>query len=155
MTGSSIKRLPRCAAWSAAAMFVVSQLGCGEPRIATYPVAGGVKFDTGEAVSLGMVEFRPVGGGPIARGKLDQFGRFTLRTFEADDGAVAGKHRVVVVQHLPPQSSAASPDEHAEHESMLVAPEFASYETSGLSAEIEPQDRNEISLTVRRLTTRP
>lgn len=130
--------------------------GCGEARVATYPVSGGVKFDSGEAVSLGMVEFRPTAGGPIARGKLDQFGRFALGTFEPDDGAVAGEHEVVVVQHLPPQSSAASaPAEHAEHESMLVAPEFASYSTSSLSAVVKPSGPNEVNLVVRRLTPRP
>jgi hypothetical protein len=127
-------------------------IGCGEPRIPTYPVQGSVKFDSGEPVPSGMVEFRPQGEGPIARGKLDQFGRFTLRTFATDDGAVAGKHRIVVVQHLPPQSGPKAPDEHANHQSMLVAPEFASYAKSGLSAEIQPSDENKVSLIVRRLS---
>jgi hypothetical protein len=69
---------------------------------------------------------------------------------------VAGEHQVVVVQHLPPQSSgAATPTDHAEHESMLVAPEFASYSTSGLTAVIEPVGPNEVSLEVRRLVPRP
>ncbi len=131
---------------------IVLAAGCGEPRIATYPVAGQIKFDTGEPVPNGIVEFRPTGGGPTARGKLDQFGRFTLRTFAADDGAVAGKHQVVVVQHLPPQAGPASPDEHADHQSALVAPEFAAYDTSGLTAEVQPNDENEVSLIVRRLS---
>lgn len=138
------------AALSFAAIALVA--GCGEPRIPTYPVEGSVKFDTGEPVPSGMVEFRPRGEGPIACGKLDQFGRFTLRTFATDDGAVAGKHQVVVVQHLPPQSGPKAPAEHAKHQSVLVAPEFASYATSGLSAAIKPSDENEVSLIVRRMS---
>lgn len=138
------------AALSFAAIALVA--GCREPRMPTYPVEGSVKFDTGEPVPSGMVEFRPPGEGPIACGKLDQFGRFTLRTFATDDGAVAGKHHVVVVQHLPPQSGPKAPAEHAEHQSVLVAPEFASYATSSLSAEIKPSDENEVSLIVRRMS---
>lgn len=131
---------------------VALAIGCGEPRIATYAVEGRVKFATGEPVPSGMVEFRPEGGGPIARGKLDQVGRFTLRTFATDDGAVAGKHQIVVVQHLPPQSGPKAPDEHADHQSALVAPEFASYATSGLSAEVKRSELNEVLLIVRRLS---
>ncbi len=136
-------------------ILLAAAVGCGESRVATYPVSGGVKFDSGEAVSLGMVEFRPNAGGPIARGKLDQFGRFKLRTFVADDGAVVGEYQIVVVQHLPPASSAAAPAEHAEHESMLVAPEFASYATSGLTAVVKPGESNDVSLVVRRHKPRP
>jgi hypothetical protein len=137
-------------------ILLAAAVGCGDSRVATYPVSGGVKFDSGEAVSLGMVEFRPIAGGPIARGKLDQFGRFKLRTFIADDGAVAGEHQIVVVQHLPPvPSGVAAPADHAEHESMLVAPEFASYATSGLTAVVKPDGANDVSLVVRRLEPRP
>lgn len=137
-------------------ILLAAAVGCGESRVATFPVSGGVKFDSGEAVSLGMVEFRPTAGGPIARGKLDRFGRFRLRTLIADDGAVAGEHQIVVVQHLPPASvGSAASSEHAEHESMLVAPEFASYATSGLTAVVEPDSANDVSLVVRRLEPRP
>jgi hypothetical protein len=137
-------------------ILLVAAVGCGESRVATFPVSGGVKFDSGEAVSLGMVEFRPNAGGPIARGKLDQFGRFKLRTFIADDGAVAGEHQIVVVQHLPPASDGgAASSEHAEHESMLVAQEFASYATSGLTAVVKPEGANDVSLVVKRLAPRP
>src|SRR5687768_12763016 len=76
--------------------------GCGDGRPATFPVQGTVRFQSGEPVPVGVVEFRSKSDGRIAKGKINQQGRFTVGTFTNDDGAVAGEHQVLVIQHFDP-----------------------------------------------------
>lgn len=137
----------------------LSAIGCDKSSVATYPASGVVTFDDGTPVPFGVIELRQDRGGHIARGKLDRSGKFELGTFSNDDGAVAGRHRAIIVQHLTPERPAASgggrtlgSNEHARHQTALVAPEFASYETSGLMVVVEPVSANVPKLTVRRFT---
>jgi hypothetical protein len=74
--------------------------GC-DRHPSTYPVTGTVRFRAGDPVVIGSIEFRS-DTGQIARGRIDAQGAFSLGTFADDDGAVAGRHRVVVVQTLRP-----------------------------------------------------
>jgi hypothetical protein len=103
--------------------------------------------------------------GKIARGKIDQQGHFVLGTFCADDGAVAGLHHVIVVQSFDPilwdsgrlerpqdvSTGDDQPDrveQDHEHEPMFVSRHFASYATSGLTVEVDPQRENVVELVV-------
>lgn len=130
----------------------VSAIGCNSSLVATYPVSGVVIFDDGAPVPFGVVEVRDDRGGHIARGKLDSSGQFKLGTFANDDGAVAGRHRAIVVQHFAPISGETSPgsSEHATHRTALIAPEFGSYETSGLVVDVHQDSANTAKLIVRR-----
>jgi hypothetical protein len=58
------------------------------------PVSGRVTID-GQPVTNGSVSFRPLHGRP-ASGKLNDQGRFTLKTFEPGDGCIPGKHDVTI-----------------------------------------------------------
>ena len=139
--------------------------GCGDGRPATYPVHGKVRFDDGRAVPVGNVEFRSDVGGYIARGKIDQQGHFVLGTFSASDGAVAGLHHVIVVQAFDPilwdsgklerpheTPTQGEDSDHAvqdhEHEPMFVSRQFASYATSGLTANVNEQGENTVEFVV-------
>ena len=138
--------------------------GCGNRHPATYPVRGSVHFDDGRPVPVGNVEFRSDAGGYIARGKIDQQGRFVLGTFAARDGAVAGSHHVIVVQSFDPilwdKGKRSQPREspggddldhelqHHDHQPMFVSPKFASYATSGLTANVRDQGSNVVDLAV-------
>jgi len=145
----------------AACIATLGALGCGESKVWTYPVSGAVIFEDGRPVPFGVVEFRHDESQVIARAKLDRDGRFKLGIYAADDGAVAGRHRVIVVQHLNPDQSAASrppqasvSTDHANHQIALVAPEFGSYETSGLEVEVKPNAENLVTFTVQRFSPR-
>ena len=72
--------------------------GCGESAPTTYPVAGLVRFDDGQPVQTGHVEFHHAESGISAKGRIGADGSFALTTFREGDGAVAGVHRVTVHQ---------------------------------------------------------
>jgi hypothetical protein len=142
--------------------FPLACWGCGSNRVATYPVSGTVRFDDGQPVPDGVVEFREEKTGLSARGKLDKSGAFALGTFAADDGAPAGEHRVVVIQFFDvpprpyqPQSRAAEIEhDHDPGADVRVAAEFADFSTSGLRAEVKPDSENKFDFVVKRYRPR-
>jgi altronate dehydratase len=74
---------------------------------ATYPVHGVVTYQGKPVEGAGLTFIAP-GAPRYAMGKTDAAGKFSLTTFEPDDGAVAGTHAVVVVK-MPPRTAAAEP----------------------------------------------
>jgi hypothetical protein len=77
-----------------AAGLLVVLAGCGDKRPTRVPVSGQVLID-GEPLKFGVIRFIPDDGRPSS-GNLDASGRFTLRCFEDDDGAVLGHHKVAI-----------------------------------------------------------
>lgn len=71
--------------------------GCGSGRPKTVPVTGVVTLDN-NPVEEATVRLSPEGGGRPAIGTTDKEGKFTLKTFEAGDGALPGKHLVSVTK---------------------------------------------------------
>jgi hypothetical protein len=77
--------------------------GCGGgPEL--HPVSGTVSY-RGEMVQGATVTFRCEEANTIATGTTDAQGRFELSTYQAGQGAVAGKHTVTVTK----ASAAAEP----------------------------------------------
>ena len=80
-----------------AGLFAVSLVGCGNTRYV--PVSGVVTLD-GKPYRNAVVKFEPMASkdypnpGRGSTGSTDENGRFTLKTFEGQAGAVIGKHRV-------------------------------------------------------------
>ena len=72
--------------------------GCGprSDRPPTAPVTGKVTLD-GKPLPSGWVYFDPADGRRLAKGQIQPDGSFSLGTFEENDGAVLGRHRVMVV----------------------------------------------------------
>jgi hypothetical protein len=133
----------------------VAAAGCSEGRPSTYPVQGSVHFADGRPVRVGIVEFRSQLDGRIAKGQIDQQGHFQLSTFDKDDGAVAGPHQMVVIQHFDPRvwsrkepANLATGHSHPEDTAGLVHRRFADYRTSLLTAVVKPQTSNSIDLDV-------
>jgi hypothetical protein len=106
--------------------------GCGKPDPVLHPAGGTVTFAGGAATGF-TVEFSSQAAetrGITASGTVGPDGRFSLRTrFRGTprDGAVAGRHRVVVV----PPSPATHPGPVAP-----VPMRYADYVSSGLMAEV-------------------
>lgn len=70
-------------------------VGCGDGRPTRVPISGRVTID-GEPLTTGRITIIPSNARP-ASGDIGPDGRFTLNTFEDNDGAVLGKHKVTVL----------------------------------------------------------
>ena len=149
-------RLAKLAYVTSGIVAVICCVGCRSDRAATYPVSGTVRFEDGQPVPAGVIEFRPEGGGVSARAKLDREGKYRLGTFEVNDGAAEGAYRVVIVQHfnVPPAAAASRlPPEHqahGPHAEVRVADAFTDYATSPLRAAVERDATNQFDYVVSR-----
>ena len=115
--------------------------GCSDlPR--AYNAAGVVVYSDGTPVQGGRIETRCADSPYTARGLIDSAGRFTLTTFKTNDGAIAGKHQVLVIQRFT--ANVDDMAKHAEHTSQIrkLDRKYASYGTSGLEIEIDPSSEN-------------
>jgi len=86
-----------------AAAVVLGQLsGCGDGRPTRVRVSGQVFVDGKPLVApqkgYAFVRLVPPDA-RVATGQLDSQGRFTLTTFDGQDGCVLGKHKVVVMAY--------------------------------------------------------
>ena len=126
------------------ALISICCIGCST-RLQTYPVAGKVQFKTGGVVHVGTVELKSVEHGLQARGEIGPDGDFTLTTFDDGDGAVAGKHKCVIVQFVMTEDVAS----HRPSMIGVIDRKYASYTTSDLLVTIDPNlETNEILLEV-------
>lgn len=75
-------------------------LGCGggaDGRKTVYPVTGKITMSGGPLIGA-SVSFAPREGQPVAVGRTNDQGEYTLTTYEASDGAAAGPFAVVVTK---------------------------------------------------------
>ena len=122
--------------------------GCSGSPEKTYPVQGVVRLD-GKPLDGGAVLFEsiePGGSGRryTARGTIDGQGGYRLSTFGRYDGAVAGRHRVVVL----PDLSQMTDNPNAPPLPITVPVKYSALETTNLEYEVEPGD-NPIDIELR------
>ncbi|NQT15440.1 MAG: hypothetical protein HQ582_21970 [Planctomycetes bacterium] len=128
-----------------ALLFVVAP-GCFSGNPKTYPVSGKVTFPDGRPLTKGTVEFvlmdqeKP----STATGEISEDGTYVLGTFKADDGAIAGRHQVVVIADHEIGTGAERPGLLP---STGLHPKYRSFKTSGLEFPVEPE-KNEIDIRV-------
>ncbi len=116
---------------------LVALPGCGDGRPKRVQVSGQVLID-GKPLTLGFIRLAPENARP-ASARIGPDGRFTLATFESDDGAVLGTHPVVVraTELLSPTKV-----------KWFAPKKYADERTSGLTATIDgPTDSLVIELT--------
>ena len=87
--------MTKVACWMMCVVGLFLITGCDDGRPHRVPVSGQVLID-GQPVAAGMIKIVPQDARP-AYGQLDEEGRFTLTTFDPDDGCVEGTHRVMVL----------------------------------------------------------
>jgi len=112
--------------------------GCSDSAPKLYEVRGLVRYTDGQLLRRGTVEFEIFGREKAitARSEIGPDGSFALGTYAMSDGALPGKHRVVVI---------ADHDIGAGHERpWLIAPvqlhpKYRDYRTSGLEFEVKPE----------------
>ena len=81
----------------------LSAIGCGESAVErppTYPVSGTVMYN-GAPVEGATVNFMGEGANRAGTGVTDAQGGFKLSTYGANDGAVAGSHKITVTKADP------------------------------------------------------
>lgn len=108
-------------------------LSCGRPgQLPTAKVSGKVTLD-GKPVPVGLVIFTPESG-RSASGKIQPDGTYVLETYDENDGAVLGRHRLGVMarETIPGQGPMGSPKPGPS----LIPERYGSAETSGLSFEV-------------------
>ena len=69
--------------------------GCGPKRPETASVSGRVTYQ-GKPVAEGRIVFHPEDGRRPAMAAINSDGSYRLTTFESEDGALPGKHRVTI-----------------------------------------------------------
>ena len=125
----------------AVVLLTICSVGCTDSSRQTYPVRGMVRFPDGKILREGSVEFEIVGREePVtARGVIEPDGSFVLGTFKLDDGALAGKHRVVVISDYVIGSGAERPGLIPPPK---LDPRYRDYQLSGLIHEVKPETNN-------------
>lgn len=142
----------RCSCCLVSLLFLAASVGCGSGQ-STHIVKGKVVFSDGTPVQFGDVETLSVDQRINARGKIEKDGTFTLTTYKENDGAVAGEHKVVIIQMTGSPLMAAAkmgPIQHTHGHD--TGAKYRSYDTSGLNFKVEPGIVNEVTFTLDEFT---
>lgn len=136
----------------AAAACFAACAGCGPGRPATATVQGKVTYQ-GKPVVEGTIVFYPEKGRP-ATGTLAPDGSYRLTTFDANDGAMLGPHRVTIEARritptmIPAGDDPESAGAHGPPKVEWLLPEkYAGRDSSPLTAEVKP-GRNDIDFDI-------
>ena len=109
----------RAVNWSGIIVWIMAFMGCSNGSTATYPVTGTVKFADGKPLAGGRILFQPVGAdGRFARSIIGDNGGFELGTYHSNDGAVAGKHKIMITPMIP-EHAAENPAESERYRSVI------------------------------------
>lgn len=125
-----------------AMLAAIAFAGCGEPpkdvpKVALHPLTGIVNVNgkpaSGAIVSLHAATM-PELGVVTPHGVTDESGKFSLTTYQPDDGAPEGKYQVTVswAEKLSPSSS------EAEYGPEKLPRRYQNPATSGLELEVKP-----------------
>lgn len=122
-------------------LVTIGNAGCADSSRKTYPVRGMVRFPDGKVLREGSVEFEILGREePVtATGVIEPDGSFVLGTYDLDDGALVGKHRVVVIADHVIGSGAERPEFIPPP---TLDPRYRDYRRSGLVHEVKPETNN-------------
>ena len=122
--------------------------GCSGNPAATYPVRGTVRLD-GKPMARGTVLFESIpaetdGERFTARATITGDGTYRLSTFGEYDGAVAGRHRAVVLaSSVNPENTGGTPEP-------VLPVKYASTRASQLEYEVKPETNTiDIELSTR------
>ncbi|HEY6565548.1 MAG TPA: hypothetical protein VIY86_13755, partial [Pirellulaceae bacterium] len=128
----------RTSLWLCCLVVIPLGIGCSRgPRL--YPVAGKVQFKDGTPVSFGRLECLADANRAVSRAEIGRDGSFRLGTHKPGDGAVAGRHAVILLQTVVTPSKETSHRAHGR----MVSRHYGRYESSGLILNVDPEGRND------------
>jgi hypothetical protein len=126
-------------------MVIATTIGCGRADMGR--VSGVVTYD-GKPVADAVVSFRPKNR-PMAAGRTDATGRFTLNTYSKGDGVVKGVNRVRIEPWTPAPEAVPEPGQDPrpwkDAERADIPEKYRHEETSGLEVEVIAGKRNEFT----------
>jgi hypothetical protein len=121
--------------------FVICASGCGGSSDGLAVVKGKITYN-GKPVPNGTVNFLPDDGNkPSATGEIQADGTYALQTFlgsRPSEGAVIGKHKVVVVAMQ--DMATRLPEERSPLPPPIVPIKYTSPATSDLAAQVEDKE---------------
>lgn len=126
-----------------------AQAGCKEGPLKTYPVKGKLVYEDGTFPKFGDIEFYSETHRVNARGIIERDGTFTVSTFQKGDGAVGGKHKIIVTQNLASPLTARLRQEIDHDHGKIISRQYNDYRTTDLECEISPGGVNQIELVVK------
>ena len=119
--------------------------GSGADRPSTAKTEGTVIFEN-QPLEGASVSFIPANGRP-ASGFTDANGHFILRTFEAADGAIPGKHTVIISKLA--SDTKKTDDIYAEQKS-AIPEKYADLKKSGLTAAVNADGENKFDFDLKK-----
>ncbi len=140
-----MQRFVRCSASLFVSCIAVFVVGCADDgRVPTYEVNGRVQFADGSPLKGGsIICLSDSDEGLSARGAIGEDGTFALGTYEQDDGAIAGRHMVMID---PPVPQNFNPD--AGPAPKVIHDRYRQHHTSGLELTVAEDEPNEVTLEV-------
>lgn len=123
-------------------------------RKEVYEVSGKVTM-SGGPVANAAVTFSPKEGQPVAMGRTDEQGQYTLTTYEPGDGAAAGEYAVLVTKSTPSTAPPPPPPPHGpdvQYTPMHSGSQkkgTAQAPATGLPAQYSDRGRTPLSATVK------
>ena len=142
--------------WPHALMAVaclVGTIGCGREATPTYDVVGKLTYvDSEQTVPGAGVELRPLcpledGRRVSIVGVVKEDGSFELSTFKMADGAIAGKH--VVMLSEPPPSAGYDWDLEGQPRA-YIPKKYKTFSTSGITFEVTPHGENRLQIEIEK-----
>ena len=132
--------MSHCSKLSGSAALLLLLSGC-DSQPETFLVHGIVVYPDGKPLTEGTIEFetldqkRPI----TASGEINDDGTFQLGTYEAEDGAIAGKHRAAVIANYEIGTGVERPGLIPPP---ALDPKFSDFKTSPLAFEVKPSPNN-------------
>jgi hypothetical protein len=139
------------------ALAVAAAGGCSAgqaPGPKPVPVHGLIRYN-GKLLDGAHVIFTNTEAGISAEGVTDAHGKFSLTTFQPNDGAVPGHYHVTVTKAQEPtrHGAANAPPVFrpggAPHPRWLIPQKYSSLKTSGLTADVNEAGNDEIVVELR------
>lgn len=98
------------------AILSVAAIGCsgggaGDKRVPVFTVTGKVLMNGGPLAGA-MVSFAPTEGQPVAVGRSNDAGEYSLTTYDSNDGAAKGAYKITVMKVIAPAASGAADAAH-------------------------------------------
>ncbi len=128
--------------WSAALLLLTTG-GCGESRPTPYPATVTITYAATKPVPGAQVVLMSAEGNVSVRGSAREDGSCSLTTYQPNDGALLGKHKVLVAQ--PPHIG----DPDVPYKGPKIASKFANFASSGFEVEVtDDPAKNKFALVV-------
>jgi hypothetical protein len=141
--------------------------GCGSgKRAPVAPTTGVVKFDNQPIEGVKVTFLPKESTAMFSHGTTDKDGKFTMSTYGMNDGALVGKHNVIVTKVEIPEENKIDPAEMAQtgyggagYEKMMgpgkkkelkneLPKKYADAKTSGIETTVELGQNNEVPINL-------